>query len=294
MDAVEIGQVRSFNRTVAERIGALDGRYLRRARPLGEARLIWEIGLDGAEVRALRARMGLDSGYLSRVLRALERQGLVKVSAGPGDGRVRQACLTEEGLAERAELDRRSDALAAGILETLSDRQRQALLAAMAEIDRLLQASMVDFAVENPASAEAKWCLSQYFAELDRRFDGGYDPAAALPATESELRPPAGAFVIARLRGQAVGCGGLKLHGKEPAELKRMWIAPAVRGLGVGRRLLAELEGRARAAGAARVRLETNRALTEAIRLYRSAGYVEVEAFNEEPYGHHWFEKRVR
>jgi DNA-binding MarR family transcriptional regulator/GNAT superfamily N-acetyltransferase len=293
MQESAIQQVRSFNRTVTEGIGALDDRFLGRARSLGEARVLWEIGSRGAEVRALRVRLGLDSGYVSRVLRSLEKQGLVLVSTIVGDRRVRRACLTEAGLAERAELDRRSDALAEHFLEPLSDRQRGMLIAAMGEVERLLQASMVRFAIENPATADARWCFEQYFAELDRRFAAGFDPAFSISADAHELTPPAGALVIARLRGQPAGCGALKFHGDAPAELKRMWIAPAARGLGVGRRLLGELERHAREAGAAVVRLETNRALSEAIALYRQSGYVAVDAFNSEPYAHHWFEKRL-
>ncbi len=98
---------------------------------------------------------------------------------------------------------------------------------------------------------------------------------------------------MATLRGEPVGCGGLKFHGDEPTELKRMWVAESARGLGIGRRLLGELESRAAANGARVVRLETNRALTEATSLYRSAGYREVDAFNDEPYAHHWFEKQL-
>jgi ribosomal protein S18 acetylase RimI-like enzyme len=70
-----------------------------------------------------------------------------------------------------------------------------------------------------------------------------------------------------------------------------MWVAPAARGLGLGRRLLRELEDEARRRGATAIRLETNRTLGEAIALYRSAGYVEIDPFNDEPYAHHWFEK---
>src|SRR5919206_4681056 len=123
MNALPIHHVRSFNRTVAERIGALDDRFLGRARPMGEARTLWEIGPEGIEVRALRARLGLDSGYTSRVLRSLERQGLVTVDASPDDRRVRRIRLTEAGLAERAELDRRSDDVARSCLEPLGERQ---------------------------------------------------------------------------------------------------------------------------------------------------------------------------
>ena len=95
------------------------------------------------------------------------------------------------------------------------------------------------------------------------------------------------------LYGEPVGCGALKFHPGAPAELRRMWVAPSARGLGLGRRLLAELEARAAGHGVTMLRLETNRTLAEAISLYRAAGYREVAAFNDEPYAHHWFEKSL-
>ena len=95
------------------------------------------------------------------------------------------------------------------------------------------------------------------------------------------------------MHGEPVGCGALKFHGDAPAEIKRMWVAPAARGLGLGRRLLTDLEAQAVARGVRTLRLETNRALGEAIGLYRAAGYREVAAFNDEPYAHHWFEKTL-
>src|SRR5262245_24495992 len=289
-----VDQVRRFNRTVTERVGALRDHFLGRHRPLGEARLLWEVGEEGAELRELRARLALDSGYLSRMLRALEEDRLVVVEPTAGDGRVRHVRLTKTGRAERAELDRRAETLARRLLEPLSTDQRERLVAAMGEVERLLTASLVDVAVEDPTSPEARWCIAQYFAELNRRFDAGFDPARSLPAGASELVPPAGILLVARLRGKAIGCGALKLHAGAPAELKRMWVDPSARGLGLGRRLLGELEARARAAGVRILRLETNRTLTEAIRLYRENGFVEVSRFNDEPYAHHWFEKRLR
>src|SRR4029450_313506 len=91
MAAGQVAQVRRFNRAVTQRIGALNEDYLARGRPLAEARVLWEIGEEGCEVRALRSRLGLDSGHASRLLRSLERDGLVEVATGPGDKRARAA-----------------------------------------------------------------------------------------------------------------------------------------------------------------------------------------------------------
>jgi DNA-binding MarR family transcriptional regulator/GNAT superfamily N-acetyltransferase len=291
MDPGMVGQIRSFNRTVTQRIGALDDAFLARDRPLGQARVLWEIGPDGSDIRLLRSRLDLDSGYLSRLLRALERDRLVVVEASRADGRVRIARLTREGRAERARLDRRSDDAALAILDPLSPRQRTRLIAAMAEVERLLVASAVRVAAHDPRHPDARSCMRAYFGELSRRFEGGFDPDRSIPAGDEELTPPAGLLLVATLHDEPVGCGALKLHDGGPAEIKRMWVSPALRGLGLGRRLLAELEAQAAAHGAGAVRLETNRALDEAIGLYRDAGYREVPAFNEETYAHHWFEK---
>jgi GNAT superfamily N-acetyltransferase len=150
----------------------------------------------------------------------------------------------------------------------------------------------IDVAEVDPEHPDAQRCLRAYFAELDRRFDIGFDPSATLPLDPDEMRPPAGTFLVATTGGHPVGCGGLKLRdGGTWAEVKRMWVSPAARGTGLGRRLLAELEARASVAGCAVVRLDTNGTLTEAIALYRSSGYVEVDDFNGEPYATLWFEK---
>ncbi len=288
-----VGQVRSFNRTITQRIGALNDAFLSRDRPLGQARLLWEIGPDGADIRRLRSRLDLDSGYLSRLLRSLENDGLVVIEQSQADGRVRTARLTGAGLAERAELDRCSDDAAASMLRPLSAAQRSRLVAAMAEVERLLVASMIQVSACDPRHPDARWCVRSYFSELARRFDGGFDPARSIPADDQELTAPAGLLLLATLHGEPVGSGALKFHDGAPTEIKRMWVAPAARGLGLGRRLLTDLEAHAPAGRVAAVRLETNRTLTEAISLYRSAGYREVAAFNDEPYADHWFEKAL-
>jgi DNA-binding MarR family transcriptional regulator len=160
MSATMVAQVRSFNRAVTERVGALDERYLGHGHPLGEARLLWEIGVDGAEVRHLRRRLAMDSGYASRLLRSLEAQGLVTVETAVADRRVRRARLTKAGLAERAALDRLSDNLALSILEPLDERQRTRLVTAMEDVERLLLASEIAIAAEDPTTDDARWCIS--------------------------------------------------------------------------------------------------------------------------------------
>jgi DNA-binding MarR family transcriptional regulator/GNAT superfamily N-acetyltransferase len=293
MERTAIDQVRRFNRTVTQRIGALDETFLARGRPLGQARLLWEIGPDGRDVRDLRSRLDLDSGYLSRLLRSLQDDGLVTIEVNEADGRLRTARLTAAGQAERTELDRSSDEAAASLLGPLSASQRSRLVSAMAEVERLLAASAVQVGERDPRHPDARYCLRAYVEELSGRFDSGFDPARSISAADHEMTPPAGLFLVATLYAEPVGCGALKLHRGAPAEIKRMWVAPSVRGLGLGRRLLAELEARAAARGVRVLRLETNRALGEAIGLYRAAGYREVTAFNDEPYAHHWFEKSI-
>ena len=291
-DAI-VDQVRRFNRVVTERVGALNDHFLGRERPLAEARLLWEIGLEGCEVRLLRARLGLDSGYLSRLLRSLGAAGLVRVAVGVGDRRVRVARLTAAGGRERAALDKRSHELARSLLAPLSSKQRERLVAAMHEVERLLTAATVQITSIDPEHPDAQYCLAEYVAELNRRSQRGFDPSGGATALPHEVRPPAGEFFVAYLHGEAVGCGAVKHHADAPAEIKRMWIAPRARGLGLGRRLLERLEACARAGGARVAHIETSAVLVEALSLYRSTGWVEVPAFNDEPFADHWLEKAL-
>src|SRR2546421_11594772 len=108
MEPGMIGQVRSFNRAVTQRAGALNDAFLSRGRPLGQARLLWEIGPAGSDVRLLRSRLDLDSGYLSRLLRSLESDGVVAVEPSQADGRGRTGGPPARGRAERGGLGRRS------------------------------------------------------------------------------------------------------------------------------------------------------------------------------------------
>jgi DNA-binding MarR family transcriptional regulator/GNAT superfamily N-acetyltransferase len=293
MEEVQLRQIRRFNRLITRRVGALETNYLRRGRPLAEARLIFEIGADGADLRTLRSRLGLDSGYLSRLVQSLNRQGLITVEKSGGDGRRRQASLTRKGNTERATYDRLSDQLAASMLGALDEAERSRLAAAMGEVERLIRAASVEVAAEAPDSADARRCLDAYFGELAMRFESGYDAGADDSARADEMTPPSGLFVVARLEGDAVGCGGLKRWDKRTGEIKRVWTVPSARGIGVARRVLRTLEAAARDMGLSTLRLGTNRALTEAHALYRKEGFREIARFNDNPYEHYWFEKRL-
>ncbi len=289
----QIDLVRSFNRAVSLRIGTLSASFLELGRPFGEARLIYEIGPGGADVRDLRARLGLDSGYVSRLLRALERQGLIASARSARDGRVRSLTLTEAGRAAYAEIDRVGDAFAADVLAPLSERERVRLVGAMREVEHLMRAFAVRIEAEAASTTDAQACLQAYYREIGERFDKGFDPAKGLPTGVEEMTPPKGLFLMARLDGRPVGCGALLIEPGGVGHIRRMWVAPEVRGLGVGRRVLTALEAKADGLGLNTVRLETNRALAEAQSLYRANGYREVSPFNDETYAHHWFEKRV-
>lgn len=158
-----------------------------------------------------------------------------------------------------------------------------------------LLARQIRIEIVDPRHADARYCLQSYFEELGRRFDSGFDPARSISASEEEMTLPNGLLLVAYSLGTAVGCGALKLHGDtQVAELKRMWVAADARGLGLGRHLVERLSAEAASRGMAMLRLETNDSLFEARRLYETAGFVEVEPFNDDPYAQHWFQKDLR
>ncbi|MEZ5733283.1 MAG: helix-turn-helix domain-containing GNAT family N-acetyltransferase [Paracoccaceae bacterium] len=285
-------RIRRFNRTVTAEVGALDTSFLGRGRPLGAARVLCAIGPAGCDLARLRVNMRLDSGLLSRLLRGLEEEGLIVTEPSPSDRRRRIARPTPKGKKEIAAYDRLSDARAAALLSR-QRRNAEALLAAMDLIATALARDRIELAETDPETPEARWCLGEYYATLARRFDTGFDVTRSLDPEAKALRPPLGAFLIAQCDGVPLGCVALKGNGSEAGEIKRLWIAPAARGMGLATRLMEMAETRARALGMTVLRLDTNRTLAEAIALYRRLGWTEIAPFNTEPYAHHWFEKRL-
>jgi len=167
------------------------------------------------------------------------------------------------------------------------------LVSAMNEVERLLLASSVEVAPADPLGPDAQYCLAQYFGELASRFKGGFDREADGAAAVEDFVFPHGCLLIARLYSEPVGCGALRTLDRGMGEIKRLWVSPDARGLGLGRRLLEELEQAARKYKMHAVRLDTNESLHEAIRLYQTVGYREIDRFNDNPYAHHWFEKTL-
>ena len=150
------------------------------------------------------------------------------------------------------------------------------------------------FSVVDASSHPAQWAMAQYFQELDTRFTDGFDSGTAFDEAAAGLNPPNGAFVIATYGNDLVGCGGIQFLDAERAEIKRMWVNPQRRGLGLGKRLLAHLEREIHASGRSIVVLDTNESLAEAIAMYRSCGYEPIDRYNDNPYAQLWFAKQLR
>ncbi|MEU4236616.1 bifunctional helix-turn-helix transcriptional regulator/GNAT family N-acetyltransferase [Actinoplanes sp. NPDC026619] len=295
MDQIEL--VRDFNRFYTRRLGVLTDQYLGLDRPWSESRLLFEIGA-GAGVRDLRERLGLDSGYLSRMLRSLQEQGLVSVRPHPGDGRVRVAELTAAGERARADLDARARESVGEMLGQLTASQRDRLVEAQLQVRRLLwMAGVMVEAVPDDAPV-ARECLRRYAAELAGRFPEGYDESALI--RPGELVVTGGEFVVA-FEGapgdpgrSAVGCGAWQpLSSSGLAEIRHLWIGPECRGLGLGRRVLSRLEQGAAGQGIHTLRLGTHSSLSEAAALYRSSGYREIPPYSDSIYNQLTFEKPV-
>jgi DNA-binding MarR family transcriptional regulator/GNAT superfamily N-acetyltransferase len=288
--------VRRFNRSYTQRVGALEESFLGLGMPLGTARLLYEIGVEPGTTRDLRSRLGLDSGYLSRLLRRLETDELVSVEPDPGDRRRRRVALTAAGRRTWEELESRSADRALDLLSPLTERQRDKLAAALAEADLLVRAATVTIEPVPPTSGLARRAVVAYLDEVTARIGGTgtFDVDAALAADADHLVAPHGAFVVATSDGDPVACGGVQALADGAAEIKRMWVDGAWRGAGLGSRLLRHLEQVARDLDHDVVRLDTNGALTEAVAMYERAGYRAVERYNDNPHATHFFAKNLR
>jgi len=169
----------------------------------------------------------------------------------------------------------------------------ETLLAAMDVIACALQRSRTVVEPADPTSEPARACLQAYYGELARRFPMGFDVTLSRDPDAADMVPPRGSFLLAWSDGLPVGCVALKGDGGELAEVKRLWVAPSARGLGLARRLMTSVEEAAAELGIRVLRLDTNSSLPEAIDLYRKTGWTEIPRFNDDPYPDVFFEKRL-
>lgn len=285
-----LARIRRFNRAVTRETGAMEESYLGRGRPLGAARVLWAIGPDGRDLADLRAELALDSGLLSRLLRALQAEGLASVAPDATDRRRRRATLTPAGLSERAEYDRLNDQMAEAMLAR-APRHRDALLAAMDLVAVTLNSDRIDLRPADPDDPAARACLVAYAAHLSGMIHGLPPTVVPDPDPQADLfRPPHGTFLLAWCDRLPVGCVSLKPLEPGVAEVKRLWVDPAARGLGLARRLMRAVEDQARTLGYASLKLDTNAALTEAIALYQRSGWTPTAPYTGFP-ATHWFAK---
>ncbi len=286
-----VARFRRFARAVTREVGALDTSFLGRGRPLGSARVLNAIGGGRGEVGGIRDYLGLDSGLMSRLLRGLEEEGLVETVPHPEDARRRVATLTEAGRREYEAYEALSDARASALLDATP--HAEALLRAMDLIASALGRDTVAIEEADPESDAARHCLGAYYAELARRFPQGFDVGRSRDPDARDMVRPRGAFLLAMSDGLPIGCVALKGSGGAAGEIKRLWISPAARGLGIAKRLMQAAEDIARELGMAMLRLDTNSALPEARRLYESTGWTGIDRFNDDPYPDLFFEKRL-
>ncbi|MBT25551.1 bifunctional helix-turn-helix transcriptional regulator/GNAT family N-acetyltransferase [Thalassobius sp. S69A] len=286
-----IARIRRFNRAVTRETGALDQSFLGRGRPLGVARVLHAIGAQGADLEDIRRYLGLDKTLLSRYLKTLQDEGLTTLEKDAADGRRRRAVLTDRGRAECEAYNALSNARAQSLLTRHPDPA--AVLAAMDLIATALGPDDVDMQELDPRHPAALGCLNAYYKELSQRLRTGFDVSLSADPEAADMLAPRGAFVVAVSDGVPLGCVGLKGTDKGYAEIKRLWVSPAARGLGMAKRLMFRIETRARDLGIATLRLDTNSALPEAVSMYRSAGWTEIDRFNDDPYPDHFFEKTL-
>ncbi len=286
----DIETMRAFNRSVTRTLGVFDKNYLGRPRPLAASRLLFEIGEEGEDLKTLRERMGIDSGYLSRLLRKLEKESLITIQKHPSDGRSRIAILGEKGLEELKTLHRLSDQQADTTLSRIPQHMKSSLVESMDTITRIMESVSIELIQVKGDDPRAQAMLKAYYADLSVRFDTTFDPSA--DAHEGEYDSPQGIFCIVLLFGKPVGCGALRFF-DDFAEVKKVWIDPNYRRRGIASKILLWLEKEVSRTGYDTIRLDTNESLEEAIGLYKKYGYAMIDRYNDNPYAQYFFEKRL-
>jgi DNA-binding MarR family transcriptional regulator/GNAT superfamily N-acetyltransferase len=289
----EVAALRDFNRFYTRRIGVLQDGLLGTAHPLPQARVLYELGRrpDGVDTSDLRRELGLDAGYLSRMLARLEQDGLVVRARDPADGRRLRVRLTAAGGAAFADLDARSAAAGRRLLDDVPAPARRRLAAALATARAALEDRAPDVRLRTPEAGDLGWIVERHGALYAREhgWDASFEALCAgiVAAFAARHDPARERAWIADVAGERAGCV-LCVDAGEPAtaRLRLLLVEPWARGLGIGGRLVDAVLAFARAAGYERVILWTNDVLHDARRLYERAGFALVAEAPHHAFGH--------
>lgn len=294
------GDVRAFNRFWTNHMGVLDAGLLDTRFSLTEARVIFELGRTAeTDMFRLRHELHIDAGYLSRILKRFERDGLIEASSSPADGRRRVLRLTDAGIAAFEDLDARSTKQATGMLSGLSDVGRRRLVTAMATIRKLLEAPSGPGAIviRPPVVGDFGWVVHRHGVIYAQEY--GWDETfealvARVVAEYVEQRKAARENAwIAEVDGERAGCVFCVKETDDTARLRLLLVEPSARGQGIGERLVTECIGFARRVGYSQITLWTNDVLQSARRIYEAAGFRLVKeelhhSFGQDLVGQDW------
>jgi DNA-binding MarR family transcriptional regulator/N-acetylglutamate synthase-like GNAT family acetyltransferase len=298
--AARIAAVRRFNRFYTRRIGVLQQGLLASRFSLAEARVLWELAhRDAPTASALGRDLGLDAGYLSRMLRSLAARGLVRKARSAVDGRQSLLSLTPAGRRAFARLDAASAREVGALLAPLPALRQRELTAAMATIERLLAPAAAAPACTLRAHrpGDVGWVVHRHGALYAEEY--GWDATFEALVAEigakfiRDFRPARERCWIAERDGEIVGSVFVVEKSPTVAQLRLLLVEPSARGLGLGRRLTDECIGFARAAGYRKLTLWTNSILHAARRIYETAGFRLVgeephRSFGHDLVGQHW------
>ncbi|MEV4090823.1 bifunctional helix-turn-helix transcriptional regulator/GNAT family N-acetyltransferase [Streptosporangium saharense] len=279
-----VARIRAFNHFYNEVIGALHRDMVNTPYSLTEVRVLCELNLrDRMETGELRRLLELDSGYLSRMLGRFETDGLVIRERSPADARRQIVALTEAGRIAFTNVDERSAAQVRDLLEGLTEEERERLAASMTTIREILSRnrSAAPYVIRPPRPGDLGWVVQRHGVLYSQEYGWGLcfeARVARLVADYAEKYDPRReASWIAEIDGDRVGCVFCVRRDDETAQLRLLLVEPSARGMGIGRRLIEECVRFAGETGYRRVMLCTRDVLTDARRIYRTAGFERVE-----------------
>ncbi len=291
-DEARISAVRAFNRFYTRQLGLLGQRLLESPFSLSEARVLYELSRrDSVAAKEIGAELDLDPGYLSRIVQKFADEGLISRKPLPEDRRQQQLKLTAKGRQAFARLDRSSQEEVARTLRRMSEGEQRRLTAAMATVENLLgsRSPGASATLREPRPGDMGWVVQSH----GERYAGEYGFDSSFEALVAEI---AAQFLrsfdasrercwIAELDGAPVGSVFLVRHDDEVAKLRLLLVEPAGRGLGLGKRLVGECIGFARACGYRKITLWTQSILTAARKIYQDAGFVLVASEPHRSFG---------